>query len=356
MPDPRQLLRLGGPIESAGGSAHLLAGIVSTAMPIPTTIGEPLYVVIPAHSTELAVPVTRWAPLYGAQLPTAGAEALVAYDSNGRPYVVWWEGVPLPTSFDTNGLGAQWQLVFEDHFTGSALDPTKWAPGWYANNPATSITAPVVAGQLACFAPANVSVSGSYLSLAMTSGSYTAQDASTYTHATGMITTAPSEGFDGILFDFLYGYAEARVFVPGTSTLMDNWPAWWMAGIGSTGIPWPTHGEIDVMEGLSNDAGVTRNAWGNWHGATSAINATETSFGLSSSFLGSGAFHVYGASWTSTHVKWYYDGVLQAATGSTPVYQSGTPMYLVLANQANTSGSVPSTTMLVDYVRVWQPS
>src|SRR6185437_5650008 len=55
--------------------------------------------------------------------------------------------------------GGSWTLVFDDEFTGTSLDTTKWQPGWFGSS---GITPPVNSGS-----PQNnsayVSVSGGYL-------------------------------------------------------------------------------------------------------------------------------------------------------------------------------------------------
>lgn len=246
----------------------------------------------------------------------------------------------------TDSSGNPWKLIFDDEFNGTSLDASKWAPGWYASDPATSITDPVNVTE-ACYNPANVSVSGGYLHLALTSGACKSESGKTYSYSTGNITTAPSGGGSGVLFDFLHGYMEARISLPGSGSI-DNWPAFWSTGI-TTGTPnyWPATGEIDVLEGLGGGA------YGHWHGPTPGAPSTDDSFGVGpsspDSFTG---WHVFAAEWTSSTITWFYDG-LKIGSG-TPAEATTTPIYLLLVNQANSSGSVSPGTMLVDYVRVWQ--
>jgi beta-glucanase (GH16 family) len=272
----------------------------------------------------------------GAATPEAAAPTLAPYSS----------GASAPGPGPTNGNGDAWTLKFDDEFDGSSLDTSKWAPGWYATDPATSITDPVNPTE-ACLNPANVSVGSGVLSLTMASGTCVSESSKTYSYSTGQVTTAPSGGDDGILFDFLHGYMEARVDLPGSGSIA-NWPAFWATGV-ITGSPnyWPATGEIDALEGLGGGA------YGHWHGPTPGAPMTDDSFGVSpttpNSFTG---WHVYGVAWTSSVITWYYDGV--AIGSGTPAEVTSTPMYILLVNQANASGPVITGTMHVDYVRVWQ--
>jgi beta-glucanase (GH16 family) len=267
-------------------------------------------------------------------------------DSNAGSVVPYSNGADAPGPGSTDPAGKPWHLIFDDEFDGTSLDTSKWSKGWFAQS-ATSITPPVNPAP-ACFDPANVSVSDGHLNLTMTGpGSYTDESGKTYRYATGQVTTAPSDGLGGVYFDYLHGYMEARCYLPGSGSI-DNWPAFWATGV-VTGTPdtWPATGEIDVMEGLGGGV------YGHWHGPTPGAPNTESSFGVTpsspDSFTG---WHVYGATWTTSVITWYYDGV-KIGSG-TPAEVTETPMYLLLNNQARSSGPVTPGTMMVDYVRVWQ--
>ena len=49
-----------------------------------------------------------------------------------------------------------WNLIFSDEFNGTALDSTKWTPGWFG----TGITGPVNAEELACYDSTHVRAAG----------------------------------------------------------------------------------------------------------------------------------------------------------------------------------------------------
>jgi beta-glucanase (GH16 family) len=111
-------------------------------------------------------------------------------------------------------------------------------------------------------------------------------------------------------FQFTYGYAEARIYVPAAGTQIANWPAWWMDGQN-----WPTDGEIDVLEGLAGTA--------QWH--------FHNPSGAPGGDAGPGytGWHVFAMLWQPGSVTYYYDGV---QVGRLTSGITASPMYLVLGN------------------------
>ena len=214
-----------------------------------------------------------------------------------------------------------WNLVFDSEFNGSSLDTSQWSTGWFGSG----ITQPVNSYEQECYDPAQVSVANGELDLTAIAKAETC-DGVTRPYASGIVTT------DG-LFSFIYGYMEARVWLPGSSEIAD-WPAFW-----ANGQSFPTDGEIDVLEGRDGLA------CAHFHNSAGAPGTC-----VSGTFTG--GWHTFAADWEPGSITFYYDGteIYQDTSGITSA-----PMYLILnlALDGSPSNTVPAT-MRVDYVQVWQ--
>jgi len=166
------------------------------------------------------------------------------------------------------------------------------------------------------------------------------------------------------LHTWLYGRFEIRARI---DTTMGSWPAIWT--LGST-HPWPSNGEIDIMEfyrvkGLPTI--LANVAWGTekrnvakWH--TERIPFTKF---RTSDPKWSKKFHVWRMDWTPEFIKLYLDDELLNTTmlsetinsdGSNPFTK---PQYLLLNLAIGGNGGDPARAKYpikyeVDYVRVYQ--
>lgn len=141
-------------------------------------------------------------------------------------------------------------------------------------------------------------------------------------------------------YSFTYGFAEMRAWLPAFPGM---WPAFWL--LPASGA-WPP--EIDVMEAWGPSAIAMTYHWGS--------NNLANSTGLGGSFAA--GWHTYAVDWEPSGLNWYIDGVLAKSLSANQVPIPASPMYL-LANLAVDSAAVPSalaypSTMLIDYIRVWQ--
>lgn len=202
------------------------------------------------------------------------------------------------------------RLVFDDEFNGTTLDATKWAPNWFGDGSVQNNTV---------MESSNVSVSGGYLHLQLTSTSG------------ALVSTDPIGGADPG-YQFTYGTVETRAYLPGTRSV-SNWPAIW-----TVGQVWPTDGEMDIVEGLDGQA---------------CFHFHDSSGGPGKCVSGNySGWHTFDATWSPGVVTYSYDGV---EVGSISRGITNQPMFIVLENSNPYNGAAPiPSTMLVDYVRVYQ--
>jgi beta-glucanase (GH16 family) len=247
-------------------------------------------------------------------------------------------------------------VAWSDEFNGSLLDLTRWS---YRATGALRFDAIVT--------PDAVSVGGG----ALTIKTYTEAG----THFVGMIATQ-NVGLTG--FEQRYGYFEARVKfdnAPG------QWSAFWLQSrtLGNPiGDPATAGVEMDVAEHRTrcveapaptppqtcapdNDISDRIQQAFIWDGygpdSKAAVRLSAPLPGL-----GNGSWHTWAMRWTPTDVTYYYDGVA-TWTSTSPVSQRS--QYIILSSDVGAffAGAIPpggygsrqtsTTTMQVDYVRVW---
>src|ERR1700761_2925259 len=243
---------------------------------------------------------------------------------------------PKPT-YQPAGVDGGWKLIFDDEFNGTQLDTKKWSTGWLASG----ITGPVNSFEKECYDPAQVTVTGGALNLALITKSESCGiDDPEY--ASGIVNTNGK-------FSYTYGFLQARVWLPAETSdpgQVADWPAVW-----TDGQNWPTDGEDDIMEGINGKA------CAHFHSATSpgglaAADGTgqiPAKSGCADVNLTAG-WHTFGADWEPGSVTYYYDG---KDIGSVTTGVTSAPMFVILDYAAGAPYQSPST-MKVDYVRVWQ--
>ncbi len=165
------------------------------------------------------------------------------------------------------------------------------------------------------------------------------------------------------LKSFLYGRIEARIQLPPGQGM---WPAFWMLGDDITSVNWPACGEIDIMENLGREPGINHFTIHGPGYQQAGIGATIT---LPAGQKLSDGFHTYGMIWQPKSIAFYFDDPSNIVSRYTPENLpagarwpfDGVKFFFVLnlAVGGAWGGNPDSTTrfpttMLVDYVRVWQ--
>lgn len=217
--------------------------------------------------------------------------------------------------------------IFDDEFSGSSLDTTKWT--------AIDNWGPACCGEVDWNHAANVSVSGG----AATITTYNTTDGGV-TYSSGRIQTMNK-------FQFMYGTVEfsARM-APGDGL----WTALWLMPATES---WPYEIDVNEMNPGGGNSPDSMNA--TLHYPTSDSTGGN-SYDPSSYNAGvdlTAGYHTYKLEWEPTYLKWYLDGTLvKTETSHIP----NVPMYLIINNQVHAgpgNTSWPTTTQ-VDYVRVTQ--
>jgi beta-glucanase (GH16 family) len=231
-----------------------------------------------------------------------------------------------------------WQLSFHDEFDGTSLNTTNWE----ALNRQDSYN-----DEKQYYRPEQVTVADGNLQLTATN-----QPLANKAYRSGLITSKALYG---------RGRFEARIDLPTTQGM---WPAFWL---NANQVAWPLGGEIDIMENKGSQPTVVSSAY-HWpanpgvSGSSQydARNYSASEDGMPVNFHDS--FHTYAVEWEETHIRFYVDGVLyHTVTDSrAPLFATPKNIILNLAVGGFFGGDPDDTTafpqtMLVDYVRVWQP-
>ena len=235
-----------------------------------------------------------------------------------------------------------WQLVFQDDFSGGRLDTSKWNTCHWWNDDGCTIKS---SNELEWYLPSQVAVAGGQLDLTADRASGVRSDGKLHDYVSGMVTTGPPKYQQSSKFDFTYGRVTARMKFPKGDGL---WSAFWMLPSTSRSLP-----EIDIVEVLGNDPA-------EWilHLHPKNEDAEQYSRRVRREDLADG-WHDIGLVWEPDRLEWLIDNkVVWTVTGSDVPDE---PMYLV-ANLAvggvypgpPTASTEFPTEMNIEEVQVWQ--
>jgi beta-glucanase (GH16 family) len=247
-----------------------------------------------------------------------------------------------------------WQCTFADDFNGTTLDSSKWVAQRTDWSGYTS-------GLDACFVdtPNNISVSGGTLQLTARkeSAPFTCKDGygdfkTQYT--SGMVSTFGR-------FSQAYGRFEARAKISSARVAGLQTSFWLWPDDATKYGGWPGSGEIDVAEMYSQ---YPDHAFPYVHYNPATYDPNVTSY--SCTIGNPDAFHTYALEWSTTELKFIYDGntclvdnwnpasVAKPAPFDRPFMIALTQALGIGDNQFDAAKTPLPATTVVDYVRAWK--
>ncbi|QZH75508.1 MAG: glycoside hydrolase family 16 protein [Erythrobacter sp.] len=185
---------------------------------------------------------------------------------------------------------AERTLIFADEFNSGTLDQSRWSPVgmdfWVNREEQAYIDSPDTIRFLSSAEGADGGV------LVLQPVYRPGVDSNAERNAdfvSGRITTRGK-------FEFTYGRAEARIRMPDAEGV---WPAFWLLGNG----PWPTTGEIDIMEYIGE---------ADWTGVAIHGPGYSGDLGIADrQYFAPGTdvtqWHTYAAEWTADEISFFVD-------------------------------------------------
>jgi beta-glucanase (GH16 family) len=321
----------------------------TTATPTPTPTPTPTKTPTPTPTTP-APTTTTPAPTTTTPTPTPTPTTTTPAPPSGPNCVV----NPVKAN------GTPWTCTFDDEFSGTTLDSTKWIP---INSAASGNN-----GGGACFVstPNNISQGNGVLTLTAR------QEAAPFLCPTpsGGFTTSYTTGEVATYTKFsqTYGRFDVRASFPAATVAGLQSALWlWPDNPLKYGA-WPTSGEIDIAEEYSiyPDRAIPTIHYLYDPYSVSTITNTNVTTNYYCMITDVHAFHDYTVEWTPTTITVLYDGntclvdnykAYTPLTGSAPF---DSPFFVALTqslgqstNAVTASTPLPASTQ-IDYVRVWK--
>ena len=293
-----------------------------------------------------------------------------------------WEKVDITNGYDAPTSYAGYDLLWSDEFNGSVVDTTKW--GFDLGNVSPEGNVGWGNSELQHYRPENATVADGMLTIEAQ------HHLPRLTEVNGQPVTAGARYTSAKLltqnkFSFQYGRVDIRAVVAEGKGL---WSAGWMLGDNQSTIGWPRAGEIDIVDtigGPGQEDMIVNNMYWNPAGPSQPANGKsninegqskpgevyidEISDDGNETF--SNKFHVFSIIWTEDRIDFYVDDVLTTEvplSGALKETFTQSPFYLILNvaiggtwpgapvfENTDTPTQFPRG-MLVDYVRVYQPS
>jgi uncharacterized repeat protein (TIGR02543 family) len=251
------------------------------------------------------------------------------------------------------GMPGTWTCSFDDEFSGTSLDTTKWTPQLTANSGYTTGTT----SGWPCYVnnPNTISESGGYLHLSVVQEASPVSCAGGYStpFEAGMVTTDHQ-------FDQTYGAFEVNAELPA-STVKGLQETFWLYPQTLTYGAWPHSGEIDFAEFYSQYP--TLDVPYIHYSEAASGDASVTAYNCT---INQGQFNTYGIDWQPGTLTIYLNGNVclvdhpNPATPLTSPEPFNDPFFLALTQAlgSTTDAYVAGTTQLpattlVNSVRAW---
>jgi beta-glucanase (GH16 family) len=330
-----------GAVPASQSTPAVVPGTVpATSTTLPAPSAPTVRVTAPrpgAPSTAAPVPTSTTVPAAPAPASATPAAAADPSDCGGQPTV----------TVD----GQQWQCTFDDEFSGTSLDTSKWAVEQTAEGGYHS--------GIECYedSPSNVSVSGGTLNLTaeQAPSPFLCPGVPPYEtdYTSGMVSTDQR-------FDQTDGLFEVNARISGADT-QGLQTSFWLYPTQLNYGPWPASGEIDIAELFSQYPAL---AIPFVHYDPSADDPDDTN---DDCVIGDPSqFHTYAVEWTPESLTFMYDGqtcLVDHWNAASPLVDPAPfdkPFYICLTQALGigTNEFIPGTTPLpattsVDWVRVW---
>lgn len=193
----------------------------------------------------------------------------------------------------TGGTNGDWDLVWEDNFTGTSLDTSKWnTVDSYGRNECFGGGN----NEAQCYTsnPENIAVNGGNLVLTALPASGPQEQGRTFTSG-----RVQSKGKG----DFKYGRFEARIQFPDAD---GAFPAFWMLPTDNVYGFWPRSGEIDIVENANGDARISGAI--HYKNPGNAGQTTHIYQYLPNTSVTATDWNTYAVEWHQDEIRWFLNG------------------------------------------------
>ncbi|WP_226582703.1 carbohydrate binding domain-containing protein [Halobacillus litoralis] len=204
--------------------------------------------------------------------------------------------------YDASEKESDWSLVWSDEFLANDIDRSKWdydIGNWIIGDDGEAISSGWGNNELEYYTDSsdNSFIEDGNLVIKAKKEPVTDKYGS-YDYTSAKLKTKG-------LFSKKYGKFEAKMKLPEGKGF---WPAFWMMPEDDVYGPWPTSGEIDIMEAAGEDPDAIGGAihFGEEY-PDNTYKAKDYHFPEGEDFTG---YHTYSVEWEPGEIRWYVDGKL----------------------------------------------